>query len=183
MNERQIQRALYWSRNGSSLMQLPNYTPQGWYECDLWYVTKARYFYEFEIKLTLSDLRADGRKGGGWRWDYSMGTGYKKHRRALKHDDIANATPKSPRCFWYVVPPSLAEFLFPEWAGVIVAHDVGRRIILKGKRAAPKRHAHKVEQSVIDHARSVCYHRYWSEIVRSGQIIEGMQRERQATAT
>lgn len=167
MNERAIQRALYWRRRASAALLLPNYTPAGWWECDLWLITKARYFYEFEIKLSRSDLRADARKGGGVRWTHVTGRGYKKTPRQTKYEAIERADPKSPCRFWYVVPPSLADEAFPDWAGVSVANEINGRIVLREQRSAPRRHDHRAEQRVIDHARSVCYHRYWTEIMRS----------------
>jgi hypothetical protein len=39
---------------------MTNFTPKGWWECDLAYLTKSGYL--FEIKLTAADFRKDGEK-------------------------------------------------------------------------------------------------------------------------
>ena len=44
-----------WGRT----MVLPNFTPYGWSECDLFSITKSLYFHEIEIKVSRSDFLAD----------------------------------------------------------------------------------------------------------------------------
>lgn len=41
---------------------IPNYTPSGWFESDIFELTKSGYFREYEIKMSLSDFRADAVK-------------------------------------------------------------------------------------------------------------------------
>jgi hypothetical protein len=64
LDEAHLQYSL-WARRSSGLcLAVPNFTPRTWYECDLATVTNSGYFHEFEIKLSLSDLRKDKVKGG-----------------------------------------------------------------------------------------------------------------------
>jgi len=59
---RDIQRALILPRYRQSTV-MPNYTPRGWWECDVFELTKAEMFVEYEIKLSRADFRADRNKG------------------------------------------------------------------------------------------------------------------------
>ncbi len=166
MTERMIQRWLYWSRRSTAMMMMPNYAPRKWFECDLWLVTKAGYFYEFEIKLSRSDFLADRRKGGGVGWSRQDGR-YQKNERLTKYQRIEKADPIGPSRFWYVVHQSLAEMDFPDWCGVLIAKPVASSVCCSRLRDAPRIHRGKADQSTIGHAKSVTYYRYWTEILRS----------------
>ena len=61
LSERLIQKKLYHRLFGNRLV-LPNFTPNGWFECDIWVLTKSGYGREYEIKLTVSDFKADAKK-------------------------------------------------------------------------------------------------------------------------
>ncbi|KKK93421.1 hypothetical protein LCGC14_2693070, partial [marine sediment metagenome] len=101
--ERKIQGKLisqYWS---SSILLMPNYTPWQWFECDLFRVTKSLYFYEYEIKLTVSDFKADARKicsTSFWDENGHWQRGPNRH----KHDLLRERSEKGPKRFYYVVP-------------------------------------------------------------------------------
>jgi hypothetical protein len=151
LTERRIQHAIYRWRRSSSQIVMPNFTPHGWAECDVWAVTKAGYTHEFEIKLTRSDFLADSRKVG-------------KHVRLRKCRSLTYL----PVCFWYVFAAKawkrIAESEVPEYAGIIVASSADdRRIALATERKAPRLHSNKTEERVIQQAHTSCYYRYWNE--------------------
>ena len=54
MTEQTIQNRLYYMLRSAAQCLMPNFTPGGWWECDLATVTRAGYFVEYEIKLSLS---------------------------------------------------------------------------------------------------------------------------------
>lgn len=62
LTERRVQRAIYLHTHRRYQVVMPNYTPAGWWECDVWGVTKAGYGVEWEVKLTVSDFRKDAEK-------------------------------------------------------------------------------------------------------------------------
>jgi RNA polymerase primary sigma factor len=57
MKSTDIQAWLHQQRAATYAVLLPNYTPDKWHECDVFGVTRAGYFHEFEIKLTRADFR------------------------------------------------------------------------------------------------------------------------------
>lgn len=157
---------------------LPNYTPAKWWECDVFEITAAGFFREYEIKLTLGDFKADAKK-----FDIFL-TGYypnmQEHRR-MKHDLMGQ--PCGPRQFWYVVPEGmLTPEQVPEWSGLITMHDRGEDYrpywryseILEKK--APILHQHPCDKIVVEHARGICYwrlHNEWSNGRYSELLEEG----------
>jgi len=75
-------------------------------------VTKSRYLIEIEIKRSVSDFRADGRK---------------THR--LNRELLLD---KQPRQFYYLMPPRLATKLateIPDWAGLMTADHYSAMVI------------------------------------------------------
>lgn len=133
---------------------IPNYTPRNWWECDVFEVTKAGYFREYEIKLTRSDFRADAKKGKT-RFVRPDPTQFKfEEQTDLKFSKIGD--PNGPTKFWYVTTPNLVTFEeIPEWAGLIEIVNGREREI----KPAPQLHRTKVDPKVITHARGVCYYR------------------------
>jgi len=166
MNVRDIQIALYWKCRSSCAITIPNYTPDRWFECDVFAVTKSGYAREFEIKMTVSDFRADAKKRHRSRWDWEARE-VKAGRK--KHDMLDQHAPEGPTQFWYVTPPALLTLnAIPAWAGLIEAHKHPRfgRVHLREVKAAPRVHSEKVPEKIMAHARSVFYYRYWDELIR-----------------
>lgn len=141
---------------------VPNYTPAGWFECDMFGVTRAGIGIEYEIKISSSDLRADQKKSAVF----------------TKHDMLAGKTPlrgpsrhapyeSGPSRFYYVVSDNVATDGIPDWAGLIVVHVVAGKIRLVEVKPAALRHSVKVPQAVIDHMRRVCYWRFWNLRVKT----------------
>jgi hypothetical protein len=64
VTEKTVQDALYYYlRNGNSSTIFPNMDTITGYEADILAVTRAGYAYEYEIKLSLADFRADMKWG------------------------------------------------------------------------------------------------------------------------
>ena len=142
MTERDIQMTLYRRCFNGAKIMLPNFTPHGRYECDVWVVTKSWYVREYEIKVSRGDYAADRDK-------------------ADKHANLSNGCFRGPCQFWYVCPQDvLRSSDMPEWAGLIYADDSVRGIEVK---RAPRLHKHQVLASQLDQAREALYWRFWRE--------------------
>jgi hypothetical protein len=153
---------------------VPNYTPPQWWECDLCVVTKANLWAEYEIKLSLSDLRADARKAceryekcrphhrGGRRGLYT--------RRTIvvnKHEALKRGEPFGPSRFFYVVPRELADHV-PPWAGLWIISPSGGYV--RKHRESKRLHRHAVQRSFITAMQTAAYHRFWH--VRAGAEVQ-----------
>ena len=169
MNARDIIRSLVRDRYRQSLC-IPNYTPENWWECDVFEVSKSGYFREFEVKVSRSDFFADAKKEtvrypGGW---YSGFKGVTEN----KHELLAAGDVRGPSIFYYVTPEGLLKpDEIPPWAGLIEVRDGNSVLYTQGEftsvprifereiKKAPRLHREKVAQAVIDHVRGVCYYR------------------------
>lgn len=136
---------------------LPNYTPFRWFECDLFNVTKAGFFHEFEIKLTRSDFRADAEKADRPVFNGPLIT---------KHSRLAAADPKGPCIFWFVTPRDLVQpSELPPWAGLIYIWRYPRpngwhRLGIEIKKKAPRLHKQKLDPDTLKSAQASCYWRF-----------------------
>ena len=160
LTEYRVQRALihrFWS---SSLLLMPNYTPRNWWECDLFRVTNAGYFYEYEIKLSRSDFKADAHKIRS-RWGPKEDGKWGFREVANKHQLLKDGK-EGPKHFLWVIPEGLIELEeIEEWAGVIhITGNHGRWCQLREVRKPQLINEVKVEQHVIDLARERAYYRY-----------------------
>jgi hypothetical protein len=118
LTERSIQIRLFQELALAHLPALPNYTPAGWFECDLFSVTKAGYFHEHEIKLTAGDFRKDAEKE---ETVYPIKWGEASTKRS-KHGRISAGDVKGPARFWYVMPQAVADKVeIPAFAGLKIA--------------------------------------------------------------
>jgi len=166
MNERQIQDVLWTTLNmrGHNFI-CPNYTPRHWFECDLFSVTKAGFMVEHEIKLTLSDFKADAAKERPTKaiWNEEM-------RRfewptINKHAQLASGFTKGPSRFFYVVPAGLIKLSdVPDWAGLVYVFGFfgERRLRTEIAKPAPKLHTAVVDPEVIKHVSGIFYWRFWN---------------------
>ena len=60
----------------------------------------------------------------------------------------------------------------PVWAGLIEIEKTGHGVICGTRKTrSPRLHSNKLRQSVIDHAFSVCYWRYWNERAERTKLI------------
>jgi hypothetical protein len=152
---------------------LPNYTPRDWWECDVFELTAAGYFREYEVKLTIGDFRKDATKARE-RWTWLDGR-LEKRLQGRKHDQLAAGHRSGPTRFYYVTPPGLLFLdhapsanpaaVLPSWAGLIEMDDRGETYGRWGRwaprvvRQAPELHREKISDGVRRHANSVLYYR------------------------
>lgn len=172
---------------------LHNYTPSRWFECDAFEVTKAGYFREYEVKLTVQDFRADTRKeqtrveyepqpveNGRTKWnrkEVSLGT---KHELLADPRRALTSKFTLPVQFWFVIPESLHEAVkpvLPEFAGLIIAVPFETRqdphgVRLSEMKAAPRLHNELLADEILNNARSVCYYRMHSLFCRGRMLHE-----------
>lgn len=145
---------------------LPNYTPAGWWECDVFEMTQAGFFREYEIKLTRSDFKADAKKIRE-RWNGGIVDGRLAMNKTMKHDRIGQ--PEGPSQFFYVCPRGLIKREeLPPWAGLIDVVErphmhrppwnIGEMTIVP----APKLHKQKADPKILSHAEGVIYWRFHS---------------------
>ncbi len=144
-----------WERN----FVLPNFTPPGWWECDVFEVTKSGYFREYEVKLTLADFRRD-RDKAQVRGAYEFG---KPRSSVLKRDMLAAGDVAGPVEFYYVTPAGLLDGVeLPKWAGWLQAYENGAghwRVMSQPKAEAPRLHRETASAKVTAYARETCYWR------------------------
>lgn len=160
MNASQIELALWFGRRNSSAIVLPRFTPAGWWECDLWCVSRAGYATEIEIKLTVADYRRDAAKTSLMR-DPNGGI----RRPTSKHQLLAAGDQRCPSRFYFAMPADLVPLEeIPAWAGVIWA-KFGKYgdVILKTARHAPRIHSEPARPEAIQQAWKACYWRFWDE--------------------
>ena len=147
MNQFQIQNALFYHlvRKGFQL-SCPNYTPLAWWECDVFAVTEAGCFVEFEIKTSRADYLKDAKKAD-------------RPGKPTKHECLAMRDHHGPGRFFFVVPKGLVKpEEIPEWAGFIEIDSLQFRVV----KEAPFLHKVKVSEKRMEHVRGVFYWRFWN---------------------
>lgn len=165
MNERLIARTLM--RDFLASKKMMNFTPIGWWECDVFELTKAGYYREYEIKISRGDFFSDKTKErefyprGGVSWD-PVTKSYPPRTKESKHELLAARDPRAPVQFWYVMPEGLITLdELPTWAGLIeVIKCHGDRWWPKEKKTAPRLHKTKCDLRVVAQLHETCYYRY-----------------------
>lgn len=173
LTERHIQNLL-WNRlrSGGQEWMCPNLHVPRWFGVDFFSLTKAGMMVEHEIKLSVSDFRADSRKESSHRvlgpdgqpakeWvEFKNGRGYHqpKYEQRTKHSRLALGDTHGPRLFWYVCPDGMLKPEdVPSWAGLKWATFTGIDV----QKQAPRLHATPVSQAVRDHLHQALLWRYW----------------------
>lgn len=106
---------------------MPNFTPVGWWENDVFEITGAGYWIEYEIKVSRGDFFADAKKYNteypeGFQWD-PVKKEYPKGVQRTKHERLADGDIKGPNRFYFLVPKGLVKpEEIPAWAGLIYAY-------------------------------------------------------------
>ena len=178
MTERAIQRALFIRLRDSAQIALPNYTPFGWHECDLWAVTKAGYMREYEIKLSVADFKADATKHTPRHYANDGHGGWEIVPSVTKHDRLATGDERGPTRFWYCTPIGLlADQEIPAWAGLMEFEARRERVFVAARSDGPRLHRQKVAETVLVHARGVCYWRYWNALLSLYDVQQIRQRQ------
>lgn len=176
MNERQIQLALHREYQNGSAVMAPNYTPEPWWECDIWRVTNASFAYEYEIKLSIHDYRKDASKNAFMRGNDQHGVrarrftpGLQRLERQNKHKLLEAGDARGPNRFSFVMPVELIDKIgvheIPDWAGVVSAEPFGGYgVTLRIVRSPPQLHRTKVDKTAITRCTRRLSFRYWTEI-------------------
>lgn len=155
----------------------PNYTPRKWWECDVFELTAAGYFTEYEIKLTRADFKADSKKiEKSWTgpWDNRIEVIRKKH------DLLAAGDPTGPSRFWYVAPEGiLVDADIPAWAGLITCHVYSEKnrfgVQTTIVKEAPRLHKVKLEAKRLEHLRSIFYYRFLNRFLHGKDGAEEIE--------
>lgn len=165
MNEKLIQRSLMLGRYSRSIV-CPNYTPKDWFECDLIEVTKSGFFREYEIKLTLSDFRADRSKKANKR---VFVDGQLTTELQSKHQRLADGDINGPVQFWFVCPKGLIPHTeLPAWSGLIEVEASNPRRPYCGETIrAPRLHRSRLDPKVKEHLMSIFYWRFIHHLIRN----------------
>lgn len=158
LTAKRIQTILHRHFYAASEIIIPRFTPKGWWECDLWRLTKAGIVDEYEIKLSVADFRADATK--------EMRSRMKFNHETLKWDEwpsknkhaILAGSDEGPNRFWFVMPEEVADKVaIPAFAGLISLRGWGGVDV---RARAPKRHGRKWDGDKLKLLMTF-YHRYW----------------------
>jgi len=167
-----MQLAISRTISKSTAIAMPNYTPDGWWECDLWAVTKRGYSVEYEIKTTLADFRADAGKSTQ-RFDrYDRRERRFLYTDVVKHEEIAAG--RGPTRFFFAVPYALIDAVtpeLPEWAGLVAtSRNVSWTYGIWIVKDAPRLHNRKAGTREVRLAQHRACFRYWTELERSERV-------------
>ena len=166
MNTSETEKLIYWYFKESSLVIVPKVTKNnGWldtevnpmiwknivnHECDMLIVTKNRYLTEVEIKISLSDLKADFKK---------------KHQH--KDENIKN--------FYYAFPAEMKEKaleLIPKDCGILIAVKkecgIPYRKIECYRKPKINKEAKPINDIVLSKIYRLGYLRYWNYRMSGG---------------
>ena len=169
LTENAIAAALFLNLRPRVKAIAPRYTPANWWECDVYSVTKSGYGVEYEIKLTLSDFRADAKKHK--RELNPMHVASKTSARGYKKDRLEEGHVKGPSRFYYVVPIEIADEVeneLPPFAGLKVATKAKTtpRAYVNDRADAKRLHNQKVSDDEIRKVHERLYHRFWNQFVK-----------------
>lgn len=165
MTEHTVQNALWKYLDDKEHRWIaPCFTPESWWECDMFSVTKAGLTHEYEIKLTKADFSNDRKKvRRTGRWEGEPGASEWVTESHNKYDCLARSDPSGPSRFWYVVPEGMVQVSeLPAWAGLIwitAGHDGDFQFSVI--KEAPKLHGGKLTPEMRATMGEMFYWRYW----------------------
>ena len=162
MNETKLQKAFYRKTHNRYTLLVPNVYLRGYpCELDLFGLRRSGYSDEIEIKLSVSDFRADFNKSIQVLLEEPMmhENGYlTKYVPMLKHDAIPK---KLIPCnyFSFLMPHTIIDKCdIPEYAGVYVFTKYGR---VQQVKAAPLLHRVKLSEESKYHVAQKMAMRHW----------------------
>jgi len=148
---------------------MPNFTPPDWFECDVFELTAAGFFREYEIKRTRADFQKDAKKAEATFGRFVDGVWTVPAGRT-KHSMLQMADVRGPSQFWFVTPPDLlSDAEIPEWAGHIIVHPAtnfrGSYVSVVQVKEAPHLHREKFADSrgMSNYVRGTAYYRLHNE--------------------
>lgn len=174
--ESDIQDRLYfllWRKSHDSIA--PNVYLYEW-ESDMFSVTKAGYAHEYEIKISLSDFRADLDKTARHeilttgtsavrlnvyeQRCYELYKDFKPHWIHQRIEDLKKPQAR-PNYFWYVCPWEVIPVdQVPPYAGLVWLHTHGHFETMKD---APQLHKEKVTDAIIKKVDVSFRFKYWRQ--------------------
>jgi hypothetical protein len=137
MNESEMQLEIARWLDWRTHLIVPNVSwGLGLHECDLLSMSKARWVTEFEIKVSLADLKKDGEK-----------------RHQHKSDRI--------KYLWFAMPESMKghEEYVPENAGIVYVKENGVKVV--NRKPKPNKHARKLNEAEAVHLGMLGAMRMW----------------------
>lgn len=153
---------------------LPGFTPIDWWENDVFVITAAGYWVEYEIKVSRSDFFVDAEKATAeWTGEYqTVGLGKyscqkKVYRKVTKHSMLERGDLKGPSRFFFITPLHLVTPAdLPKWAGLIYAYQPDDRGYIGFKEAvkAPRIHKAKCDEKHRQGVYRSCYSRLHSTV-------------------
>jgi hypothetical protein len=164
MTERAIQIGLFNEYQGNSML-IPNWTAPNWWEADVARIMPSGRWTEIEIKLTKGDFQADARKLDTREARWVAGRpGPGSHSR-VKHLELPAGESKGPNQFYFAMPEALAAKVdIPVWAGLLVARQWGKRVLIHLDKKAPELHREKFTFALPE--KNVFYWRMWKALER-----------------
>jgi hypothetical protein len=188
ITEKAIQDALYRHLRVSFTTVFPNMDTITNYEADVLAVSRAGYAYEYEIKISLADFRADMKKvckhaslSGKvkkipypYDWNphdiYVLSDAPEDPFQAMRNGTCYPE--KRPKQFWYVIHGfDVPDAELPTYAGLMkyAVPEVGLPWFETIKQA-PNLPAKKVDKDLLHHATANMLFRYWSLRLREDFI-------------
>lgn len=167
MTAKDIQRRLIVDRYKRNRC-CPNYTPNNWFECDVFELTPSGQFREYEIKLTRADFRNDAKK---------------EHERIVdgvrrmvnKYEALVTCAPNTPNRFYYVCPVGvITDSELPSWAGLIYCHPGRGRFPVRTelRKEAPRLHRRPIDEKIREHMETVFYWRFHNQLLWKNEKTE-----------
>lgn len=157
MTEKDIQITLYLKYTNHIYM-IPNIFYFCGEEADLLSIAPSHYIYEFEIKLTLSDFKADFIKS--------------KHKYYSKEMKIFAPEKRysMPNRFFYVCPENVIPLeLIPKYAGLIYISKGKYSNIVCHIKNAPLIHKEKLNERILLKMISCLSHKVWNCIFKENE--------------
>lgn len=137
--ERRMQQVLFdWCLKRKHWMVIPNF--QLYHEADVVSLTDDRMVYEYEIKASLADFKADFNK-------------------TVKHELMRAGDARSPNFFYYAMSEELADKIgsVPSHAGLVRVGPVFCEVVKK----APQLHSQPISEEVQRRALRSMMFRFW----------------------
>ena len=147
MKASQLINGIIASRYPQSIV-MPNCIPNNWWECDVLEIMKSGFWYEYEIKVSRSDFRADAKKAKFF---------------GNKHELLAGNKRGPNRFFFVTLKVIVTEDDIPEWAGWYETYtDESRSPTVRviKRKDAPDRHRNKMGTTALNKIKTNAYHRY-----------------------
>lgn len=156
--------SLYRDKYNACRVIMPNVYVGNWNECDALLVLKSGYVHEVEMKVSVSDFKADFRKSNRYKKVKSE-YGYTTAQENLKHDLLA-AGEGFPNRFSFLVPEDMIGVDdVPPYAGLYYFRRYkGEYGSIFEKKAPKLMHKNKISDNLLLHLTKKFVYRYVDSI-------------------